>query len=249
VSRVPAAVPAPVPEPESGVPGVAVIMPVLDEAPALAARLPALLDYGFDEIIVVDGGSRDGGPAIVAELAGRSGGRLTLVTAPAGRALQMNAGAARARAALLLFLHTDTVLRADAAGRIRTALAAGHDWGRFDVRLDGRRWAYRVIERLMNLRSRLSGIATGDQAIFVRRVLFQELGGYAPIPLMEDIDLSRRLKRHGRPACIRSPVLTSARRWERGGVARTVLLMWRLRLLYWLGAAPERLARRYRVVR
>jgi hypothetical protein len=128
---------------------------------------------------------------------------------------------------------------------VRAAIQAGHLWGRFDVRLDGARPAYRVIERCMNRRSALTGIATGDQAIFVRRDVFERLGGYAPIVLMEDIELSARLKRRQRPARVRAPVVTSARRWEQHGILRTVLRMWRLRLLYWLGMSPARLTRWY----
>jgi rSAM/selenodomain-associated transferase 2 len=157
----------------------------------------------------------------------------------------MNAGAARTRGEVLLFLHADTLLPDGADRCLQRALAAGHRWGRFDVRIAGSSPWLGVIACLMNLRSRLTGIATGDQAIFVERALFDQLGGYAAMPLMEDIELSRRLCATGRPACLRERVLTSGRRWEARGVWRTVFLMWRLRWRYWRGEAPESLARAY----
>jgi rSAM/selenodomain-associated transferase 2 len=146
---------------------------------------------------------------------------------------------------VLLFLHADGTLPPGAADDIRDAVEAGRPWGRFDVRLSGRHFLLRVIERLMNWRSRLTGIATGDQAMFVRRDVYRMLGGYAPLPLMEDIELSTRLKWICRPACLPGPVLASSRRWEKHGIIRTILLMWTLRFLYWLGVSPARLARWY----
>lgn len=218
------------------------VLPVLEEAagirPALAALQP-LRERGH-EVLVVDGGSRDATVALARPLAD------AVLQAPPGRALQMNAGAAAARGEVLLFLHADTLLPRDAAARVLAALAPGGAlWGRFDVRLSGAHPAFRVIERAMNLRSRLTGIATGDQALFVRREVFERVGGFPAIALMEDIALSGRLRRLGRPACLRPPVVTSSRRWERQGIARTVWLMWRLRLGYFLGADPAGLARRY----
>jgi rSAM/selenodomain-associated transferase 2 len=158
----------------------------------------------------------------------------------------MNAGARLATGDVLLFLHADTVLPMDADRLVGEALGAGRAWGRFDVRLSGLGRALRVIEALINLRSCLSGIATGDQALFVRREAFERAGGFPDIALMEDVALSRRLKSYGRPACVHVPVVTSSRRWEEGGVVRTVLLMWWLRLAYWIGVDPARLARWYR---
>ena len=219
---------------------VGVILPVLNEAGILETALTEILKQAPDEIIVVDGGSRDATRDVV-----RNHPRIRLLETERGRAAQMNAGAAEARSDILLFLHADTRLPPQALSHVRAAIQAGHLWGRFDVRLDGARPAYRVIERFMNLRSALTGIATGDQAIFVRRDAFERLGGYAPIALMEDIELSARLKRRQRPARVRAPVVTSARRWEQHGILRTVLRMWRLRLLYWLGMSPARLARWY----
>jgi rSAM/selenodomain-associated transferase 2 len=189
---------------------------------------------------VVDGGSVDGSAALARPYADR------VLAAGRGRAVQMNAGAAVAVGDVLLFLHADTRLPDGADGLLREALTGRRQWGRFDVRLSGRRPLLRVVERLMNLRSGLSGIATGDQAIFVRRPLVEAVGGFAPIPLMEDIEISGRLRHAaGWPACVRVPVLTSSRRWEQGGTLRTVLLMWRLRLAYSFGADPSVLARRY----
>lgn len=221
---------------------LSIVMPVLDEAAGIQTTLQALapLRARGHEVIVIDGGSVDGTPALAA-----SGADL-VIESPRGRALQMNAGAARASGDVLLFLHADTLLPEGADRCVLQALASGRRWGRFDVRIAGRSPWLPLIAALMNLRSRLSSIATGDQALFVERPLFQQLGGYAPLPLMEDIELSRRLRATGRPACFRERVLTSGRRWESRGVWRTVFLMWRLRWRYWRGAAPEVLARAYR---
>ena len=159
----------------------------------------------------------------------------------------MNAGAGAAGGRVLLFLHADTLLPSGWSRMVRDALEdRSREWGRFDVRLDGAHPALRVVERAMNLRSRLSGIATGDQAIFVTRDAFRAAGGFPDIDLMEDVALSRALRTRSRPACLRERVVTSSRRWERGGIARTIVLMWRLRLEYALGADPGRLARMYR---
>ena len=222
---------------------LSIVLPVLNEAAGLGAALQALaplLARGA-EIIVADGGSSD--PSAELALAGGA----QLVHAPRGRALQMNAGAAQARAEVLLFLHADTRLPANADELIREALAGGaHVWGRFDVAITGRPRMLRLIAALMNLRSRLTGIATGDQAMFMTRAAFEAVDGFPAQPLMEDIEMSRRLLHLSRPACLRAKVQTSGRRWESRGVWRTVLLMWRLRFAYWRGASPERLAELYR---
>ena len=217
-------------------------MPVLDEAAGIDATLGALapLRLRGHELIVVDGGSHDGTPQRAAECADR------VLASARGRARQMNTGAAVARGDVLLFLHADTTLPPRADALIDAALAGGARWGRFDVRIAPGPPALRVVAALMNLRSRLSGIATGDQAIFVERGLFEAVGGYAELPLMEDIELSRRLRAFARPACLRPRATTSGRRWQRHGVWRTVWLMWRLRWRYWRGEAPERLAALYR---
>lgn len=222
-------------------PELSIIMPVLDEAPQIAARLRALQPLRAQgvELIVADGGSSDGTVQLAAPLADR------VLVARRGRAAQMNAGAGASRGRTLLFLHADTALPAAALPALCQAIAGGADWGRFDVRIDGRHPLLRIVERMMNWRSRLSGIATGDQAIFVRREVFASLGGYPELPLMEDIALCAALKRRTAPACLRETVTTSARRWERHGVLRTILLMWRLRTAWFFGADPARLARRY----
>ncbi|WP_290518040.1 TIGR04283 family arsenosugar biosynthesis glycosyltransferase [Alcanivorax sp.] len=219
---------------------VSVIVPVLNEADTLAESLTrlrtALADD--DELIVVDGGSVDHSIDIARQLAD------TVLTSDQGRSFQMNAGAVCARGVWLWFIHADTVLNA----RHREALGSLVSrtlWGRFDVRLSQPRPLFRVIAFMMNWRSRLTGIATGDQALFVRRDVFREQGGFPEQPLMEDIALSRRLRALARPACLRPPVITSSRRWERHGAWRTIWLMWSLRFRYWRGASPEALHREY----
>lgn len=219
---------------------LSIIMPVLDESPDIEACLHALspMRARGAEVIVVDGGSVDDTTALARPLADR------VIASPRGRATQMNAGARVAEGAALLFLHADTTLPDDADRIVDQALEQ-REWGRFDVRIDGAAPGLAVVAAFMNLRSRLTGIATGDQAIFVRRAAFDAVGGFPEIPLMEDIALSRALHARGRPACVAARAATSGRRWERQGVARTVLLMWRLRYAYWRGAEPADLARRY----
>ena len=221
---------------------LSVIVPCLNEAESLAGALDALapLRRRGVEVVVVDGGSTDGTPTLAT-------GRADLVIASArGRARQMNAGARGAAGDVLLFLHADTALPLDADRLVRNGLArSGASWGRFDVTIHGRHPLLRVIACAMNVRSRATRIATGDQAIFVTRALFERVGGYPEIALMEDIAFSAALRRTGAPLCLRERVITSGRRWEKHGVLRTVLLMWRLRLAYRLGADPDALALRY----
>ncbi len=226
---------------ETDRPFLSLILPVLNEAATIVAQLATLQELRSRgvELLVVDGGSSDA----TRELAQPAVDRL--IESPRGRAAQMNAGARASQGRALLFLHADTTLPPLADDVIRRALAAGAAWGRFDVCIDGRQPLLRVVERMMNWRSRLSGIATGDQAIFVRRDVFVCVGGFPDLPLMEDIALSKLLKRSGRPACLRERVRTSGRRWETHGVLRTVVLMWCLRASYFLGADPEHLAMRY----
>lgn len=221
---------------------LSIVVPVLNEAAQIVAALSALAPVRRSgaEVIVADGGSRDGTPDGAAPHCDR------VVIAPRGRAAQMNAGAAVAKGDVLLFLHADTRLPADAARQVVLGLAAsGRAWGRFDIRIEGRNPLLAVVARMMNLRSRLTGIATGDQAIFVTREAFALVGGYPDIPIMEDIAISRHLVRLTPPLCIGSPVVTSGRRWETQGVIRTILLMWRLRLAFYCGADPAKLARAY----
>jgi len=221
---------------------LSVIVPTLDEAAAIAATLQALRparELGA-EVIVVDGGSRDATRALAAPLADR------VIEGPRGRSAQMNAGALAAAGDVLLFVHADTLLPSDAFGSIAGVLASGSEWGRFDVAIAGADPLLAVVALFMNARSRWTGVATGDQAIFATRAAFEAAGGFPMIPLMEDVALSNRLLRRSRPACLSTRVVTSGRRWERRGTLRTILLMWRLRLAYALGADPARLAEKYR---
>ena len=221
---------------------LSIVIPVLDEAGNLERLLPGLRSMAPGaEVIVADGGSRDGTREVVA-----SAGWPRLVGSRPGRARQMNAGAAAAGGDVLLFLHADTRMPEGFEAAIRAALVEpAMVGGRFDVAFDNPAPAFRMIAAFMNRRSRLSKISTGDQAIFVRRGAFEALGGYPDIPLMEDVELTRRLKRLGRLASLRLRVVTSARKWEREGVARTIVLMWTLRFLYCCGVRPERLHRWY----
>jgi rSAM/selenodomain-associated transferase 2 len=216
---------------------LAVIVPTLNEAAGIRAALEALapLRGRGHEVIVVDGGSTDATTGLARPLCDQ------LLSAVRGRAVQMNAGARAAHADALVFLHADSRLPPEADGLILKSLQS-HVWGRFDVEIQGRHPLLRVVACAMNLRSRLTGIATGDQAIFVRREAF---AGFPEIALMEDIAFSSAMKRAGRPACVQRRVVTSGRRWEAHGVLRTIFLMWRLRLLYALGVTPQRLARDY----
>lgn len=222
---------------------LSVIIPVLNEASHIEATLRALQPLRDDgaELIVVDGGSADDTAGLAAPLSDR------LVHAKRGRASQMNAGAAVSHGEILLFLHADTLLPEEADALILDRLKSSRCvWGRFDVRIAGRPAMLRLIALLMNLRSRLTGIATGDQAIFVRRDVFFAVGCFPDQSLMEDVELSRRLKRRSAPLCLHARVTTSGRRWETQGVWRTILLMWSLRLRYWLGTPAEQLAKAYR---
>jgi rSAM/selenodomain-associated transferase 2 len=221
---------------------LSIIMPVLNEGDGIAAALDALADLRAlgTELIVVDGGSHD---ATVEQAQLRAD---QVILAPRGRALQMNAGAEKASGDVLLFLHADTRLPAEADRVVLNGLdRPRRAWGRFDVKIDGRSPLLPVVAWLMGLRSRLTGIATGDQALFVRREAFQAVGGFPAIALMEDIAMCKRLKRLGRPLCLRACVTTSGRRWEKNGVLSTILLMWRLRFAYFFGADPKQLARQY----
>ncbi len=219
-------------------PLLSVVIPVLNEEKALAPLLRQLQSWQpLAEIIVVDGGSEDAS----VELA--RGHCNELLTTARGRALQMNAGARRAGGKYLFFLHCDTRPQIS-AGQLQQMLAGNPLWGFFQVRLSGAAWPLRVVETMMNLRSRLTRIATGDQLLFVRRRDFLAMAGYADIPLMEDVELCRRL-RNTAPCVASASVTTSSRRWEERGICSTILSMWRLRLAYWLGVSPQRLASIY----
>lgn len=220
---------------------VSIVIPVLDEAATIAAQLAALQEFrrAGAELLVVDGGSSDATVACAAPACDR------VIEAPRGRGSQMNAGVQAASGVALIFLHADTALPADGVDAVSRALAAGAVWGRFDVSISGNSGWFRLIAAMMNWRSRLSGIATGDQAIFVRRDAFLEVGGFPDIPLMEDIALSTLLRRRYRPACLRQRVITSGRRWEKSGAVKTIWRMWSLRWRYFFGADPQQLAVEY----
>ena len=222
---------------------LSIIIPVLNEADAIVDTLERLQSLRRDdhEVILVDGGSSDQTLKYVEPLVDQ------VVQSSPGRALQMNCGAVVASHEILLFLHADTRLPRDAIQQIDRSLSRTMNvWGRFDLALSGERFIFRVIERMINLRSRLTGVATGDQAIFVRKGIFELFGGYAEIPLMEDVELSKMLRTISKPCCIRSQVVTSSRRWEKYGIFKTMILMWRLRLLYFMGHTPAALAKYYR---
>ena len=213
---------------------ISIIIPTLNEAATIGETLRRLRSSGSCEVIVVDGGSDDGTPELARPQAD------LVLSAGRGRATQMNVGARAASGQVLLFLHADTVLPPGFQALLKDALRNPQVvGGRFDVRLDAEGWLFRLVETFMNLRSRLSRIATGDQAIFVRSRTFLELGGYREAELMEDLELSYRLKRQGELACLRERVVTSARRWQRDGIARTIVLMWLLRFLYFIGVSPR----------
>ncbi|MFZ2155973.1 MAG: TIGR04283 family arsenosugar biosynthesis glycosyltransferase [Bradyrhizobium sp.] len=221
---------------------LSIIIPTLNEQQTIETSLSALqpLRRRGVEVIVVDGGSEDNSIRLACPLCDNA------IIAKRGRASQMNAGARQSTGDILLFLHSDTVLPEGALEAINHAfMAPGCVWGRFDVKIDSPLRLLNGVAFMMNLRSRWTGIATGDQAIFVTRDAFERIGGFPAVSLMEDIALSKSLKRLSPPACIRAKVTTSGRRWERNGIVRTILLMWRLRLAYFLGAAPSRLAEQY----
>ena len=220
-----------------------IVVPVLNEAAIIVDALKALapLRARGAEVVVVDSGSLDDTVRLAQAFADR------VIAGPRGRGAPLNAGAAQSSGDGLLFLHADTALPDDADRLIAAALAQ-RPWGRFDLRIAGAHPLLAVVARMINWRSRLTGIATGDQAIFVRRDAFVTVGGYPDLPLMEDIAISRQLKRLCRPYCVGTPVITSGRRWDHHGVLRTIILMWRLRLAYYLGAEPAGLALRYRPV-
>jgi rSAM/selenodomain-associated transferase 2 len=217
-----------------------IVLPVLDEAAIIVGALQALasLRARGAEVIVADGGSSDGTATLARPLADR------VIAVPRGRGPPMNAGAALGTGEMLLFLHADTALPENSDRLIAHALTQ-RAWGRFDLRIAGRHPLLSIVAHMINWRSRLTGIATGDQAIFVAREAFYSVGGFPDLPLMEDIAISRKLKRLCRPFCIATPVITSGRRWEYHGVLRTIVLMWRLRLAYYFGVEPARLAMRY----
>jgi rSAM/selenodomain-associated transferase 2 len=220
---------------------LSIVIPALNEAAGIAETLAALAPARArgSEVVVVDGGSQDATVRVAQPLADR------VLAAPRGRARQMNAGAAAARGDVLLFLHADTVPPPDVDRLVHTVVAAGAAWGCFDVTIRGRHPALAAVAWCMNWRSRLTGVATGDQGLFVARAPFEAVGRYPDLPLMEDVALSKALRARHRPARVRARLATSGRRWEQHGVWRSIWLMWRLRYAYWRGADPAMLAKRY----
>lgn len=225
-------------------PSIAVVVPILNEAERLPGIFELLGELGAEEVVLVDGGSTDASQEMLSQCS------FTWCQSETGRAVQMNCGASQCHSDILLFIHADTDMNSSHLSAIRKAmdnsLTVG---GRFDIHLSGNHPAFRVIEWFINLRSRITGINTGDQCQFVRREIFESMGGFPEQPLMEDVEFSKRLKRMGRIACLRNWVTTSSRRWEKYGILRTILLMWKLRLLYWLGVSSDRLAGIYANVR
>jgi len=221
-------------------PQLSIIIPVVNEARHLATRLQALQALrNHCQLLLVDGGSDDDSAELAEPLVDQ------VLHSPRGRARQMNCGAAGAQADVLLFLHADTVLPDNAVTLIVRAVAEGYHWGRFDVSFDSPQPIFKLIAFMMNWRSRLTSIATGDQALFMTRSAFDAVGGFPEIALMEDIAVSASLKKLGRPCCLTDQVITSARRWQQHGIVKTILLMWWLRLCYFFGADPSELVNRY----
>jgi len=220
---------------------LSIIIPVLNEQANLSqisSHLQSIRHQGH-EVIIVDGGSTDSTLAISYEVADH------VIISKTGRALQMNNGAAIASGNVFVFLHADTFLP-DNAVKIISESMSEHTWGRFNVRLSSNRSVYRLIESLINLRSCFTSIVTGDQAMFIEKSLFDRVAGFPEIALMEDIEMSRKLKKIDRPVCIKQKVITSSRRWENRGVVTTVVLMWKLRLYYFFGVSPDKLNQLYR---
>ena len=225
-------------------PTVAIIVPLLNESARLSKLLEMLAALGVDEVMLVDGGSTDGSDLLL------SASSFKWIRSKPGRAMQMNSGAALCKSDVLLFLHADTEMTRPTLDAARSAMSRAEIvGGRFDVQLTGDRPVFGLIAFMINLRSRLTGISTGDQCQFVRREIFEQFGGFPEQPLMEDVAFSKRLKRVGRIVCLRDKVTTSSRRWEQHGALKTILLMWKLRLYYWLGISPKRLATIYRDAR
>ncbi|WP_269619714.1 TIGR04283 family arsenosugar biosynthesis glycosyltransferase [Zhongshania sp. BJYM1] len=224
-------------------PALSVVVPVLNEAAGLASKIESLgahcqSSIHHIDVLFVDGGSHDNSVAII------TGHGYSCINSDKGRAKQMNAGAAQANADYLLFLHADSEVPNGGLDEVINTLH-DHQWGRFDIRVSGKAKMFAVISFFINWRSRLTGIATGDQGIFVRKSLFNKIGGFADQPLMEDIDLSTKLGKVSAPRCLRSKIITSGRRWQQRGIWKTIFLMWRLRFMYWFGVSPLRLAKYY----
>ncbi len=220
---------------------ISIIIPVLNEADTIQIflqKLQPLREQGH-EVVLVDGKSQDATAALARPYVDR------MMSSDRGRARQQALGAKMATGQVFLFLHADTQLPEQADQIILNALFNHYFWGRFNVHLSGSHWLFRIIEQMMNWRSCLTGIATGDQAIFVSRTLYNDIGGMPQMELMEDIELSKRLGKISRPICLKSTVITSSRRWENKGILRTVFFMWNMRLQYFFGVKSEQLLKKY----
>ena len=221
---------------------ISIVIPTLNEAKDIQktlALLQPLRERGH-EIIISDGGSTDNTTKLAASLADK------IISSAKSRASQMNTGAKKASGDILWFLHADTFIPENSDIIIRNHLQNSNKvWGRFNIRLSGQHFLFRIIERMVNLRSKLTGIATGDQGIFIRQEYFKKLNGFSEIPLMEDIEISTRLKSFSSPICLTQKLITSSRRWEKHGILKTVFLMWQLRLAYFMGTSANKLARKY----
>jgi rSAM/selenodomain-associated transferase 2 len=226
---------------------ISVIVPVFNEGEELSALVKHLQSLpGLDDVVIVDASTDSKSRAVLEHLRETQSPRFQFVRSDiASRSIQMNQGAALAAGDALLFLHADTRLPNEVATLVDSQLSSHCHWGRFDIRLDASGMVYRLLEKMINIRSRLRHIATGDQAIFVSKQAFDSVGGFPPIVLMEDIGLSKKLKNQSSPGLISTPVVTSARRWKNHGVLKTILLMWKLRFLYWIGVSPDYLAKAY----
>jgi len=220
---------------------ISIIIPVLNEEDSIKPLLQQLqkIRQQGHEVIVVDGGSTDKTVSLSELLADK------VITSSAGRAIQMNKGASHSKNEILWFLHADTLIPEGAIKHIQHALK-NRLWGRFNIHLSGKNILFRIIGTMMNLRSCLSGIVTGDQGIFIDKLLFNQTGGFPNIPLMEDIAISKNLKKFSRPACVKEKLITSSRRWEKNGILSTVFLMWKLRFLFWLGVSANKIALQYK---
>ena len=221
---------------------ISIIIPVLNEEDHILQVLEPLQKHRGKnlEIVVIDGGSDDATFELVGPYSD------VVAVSGKGRAKQMNVGANKAHGDVFIFLHADTTLPESFIDVVKNNLSSsGYSWGRFDISLSGSAFGLRVVEFFVNFRSRWTGIATGDQAIFVKSQMFHQVGGYQDIPLMEDVALSKNLKQQSLPVCLKDKVVTSSRRWEKFGIWRTIVLMWKLRLEYFFGADPHYLASKY----
>jgi len=220
---------------------VSIIIPALNEEYSIQELLQQLQIFRNNghEVVLVDGGSNDHTIAKSTTLTDQ------VITSSPGRAVQMNKGVSKARHDIIWFLHADTLVPENAIENIEQALNI-NEWGRFNIKLSGSHLLFRIIEKMINVRSCLSGIASGDQGIFVKRDIFDSVKGFSEIPIMEDIELSKKLKKISKPICLKNKLVTSSRRWEKNGILATILLMWRLRFLYFIGSSPDKLARFYK---